>query len=136
MSISYPSPDTPDDRPLWQSLLRGWKGACPNCGRGRLFGRYLKVKDSCGGCGTAFHHHQSDDAPPYFTILIVGHVVLPGLVMTERLLHPEMWIQMALWPAVTLALTLLLLPRTKGAVIALQWSRRMHGFSDVAEART
>jgi uncharacterized protein (DUF983 family) len=28
----------------------------------------------------------------------------------------------------TVAMTLWLLPRVKGAFVALQWSRRMHGF--------
>ncbi|MDP4824100.1 MAG: DUF983 domain-containing protein, partial [Aestuariivirgaceae bacterium] len=34
----------------------------------------------------------------------------------------------ALWLPLTLILSLTLLPVTKGAVIAAQWAKRMHGF--------
>jgi uncharacterized protein (DUF983 family) len=101
-----------------------------------LFAKYLKVNNACGDCGTELHHHQADDAPPYLTILIVGHVVLPGLVMTERLYHPETWVHYALWPALTVGLALTLLPRIKGTVIALQWAQRMHGFGNNPGANT
>jgi uncharacterized protein (DUF983 family) len=36
----------------------------------------------------------------------------------------------AIWPALTLGLTLWLLPRVKGMVVAFQWAKRMHGFDD------
>jgi uncharacterized protein (DUF983 family) len=36
-----------------------------------------------------------------------------------------------LWPTLTLALTLLLLPKFKGALVAYQWALRMHGFETV-----
>ena len=36
----------------------------------------------------------------------------------------------AAWPTVTLLLTLLLLPRIKGAIVGMQWALQMHGFGD------
>jgi uncharacterized protein (DUF983 family) len=38
------------------------------------------------------------------------------------------WLHAVVWPPLTLALSLLLLPRFKGALIAYQWALRMHGF--------
>jgi uncharacterized protein (DUF983 family) len=38
------------------------------------------------------------------------------------------WLQMLVWPMITLILALLLLQPVKGAIIALQWALRMHGF--------
>ena len=60
------------------ALKRGFLQRCPACGRGRLFGRFLKVADRCRACGTEFHHHRADDFPPYIVMLIVGHVVVYG----------------------------------------------------------
>jgi hypothetical protein len=37
-------------------------------------------------------------------------------------------VQAAVWLPLTLILTLLLLPRVKGALIGLQWALYMHGF--------
>lgn len=110
-------------------MKRGFLGQCPNCGEGRMFGSYLKVNATCPSCGEALHHHRADDAPPYFTILIVGHVIgALMLAVEERNDTLPLWLHAAVWPALTLALCLLLLPRVKGALIGLQWALRMHGF--------
>lgn len=123
----------PDERSPWASLGRGFRQLCPVCGRAKLYRRYLKVRDECPNCNAELHHQRADDAPPYLTIFIVGHLVIPGLVLTERLLHPPLWVQMSLWPALALGLTLILLPRVKGAVVGLQWAKRMHGFEGAAK---
>lgn len=125
---------TEDKRSKWLSVKRGFAGRCPQCGVGRLFKGYLKVNDECPHCGEELHHHRADDAPPYFTITIVGHIVVPGLLVVEQVWLPPMWVQFAIWIPITLLLTLVLLPRVKGALIGLQWALRMHGFSDPDDA--
>jgi len=32
-------------------LKRGARGRCPNCGRGKLFRAYLKIRPTCEVCG-------------------------------------------------------------------------------------
>ncbi|MEQ9526790.1 MAG: DUF983 domain-containing protein [Parvibaculaceae bacterium] len=120
-------------RPALQSIARGFGGACPSCGLGRLFHRFLKVSDNCPECGEAFHHHQADDAPPYFTIMIVGHIVVPMMLWLELNHLPPLWVHAILWPALTLVLSLWFLPRLKGAIVGWQWALRMHGFGDEPE---
>ena len=93
-----------------------------------MFGAYLKVNDCCPQCGEALHHHRADDAPPYFTMLIVGHIVVGAMLTVEMNFSPPMWMQMAAWPVIAIALCLLLLPVIKGTLIGLQWAMRMHGF--------
>ena len=115
-------------RPLAGAMLRGAALTCPACGRGRLFGAYLKVTHTCPACEAELHHHRADDAPPYFTIVIVGHIIVAGALALERALSPASWMHFVLWIPLTLALSLLLLPRIKGALIGLQWANRMHGF--------
>ena len=115
-------------RPLGLALRRGLMLRCPACGEGRLFRKFLKVTDRCHNCSEALFHHRADDAPPYFTILIVGHVVVPIMLAIELAYMPPLWVHMTVWPTVTLLLSLALLPRIKGAVIGWQWAARMHGF--------
>lgn len=132
-----PSPGTADppdksldapERPLGPALLRGWRRRCPNCGGGPMMGGYVTVRPSCASCGEAFHHHRADDAPAWTTILIVGHVIVSLLLFVETNFSPPLWVHWAVWPTLTLAMSIWLLPRLKGMIVAFQWSRRMHGF--------
>lgn len=118
-------------RPAFPAILRGFGGHCPACGTGSLFRRFLKVTDSCAHCGEELHHHEADDAPPYFTIMIVGHIVVPLMLWVELAYLPPLWIHALVWPALTLVLSLWLLPRVKGSVVGWQWALRMHGFDGV-----
>ncbi|SEN60570.1 Uncharacterized conserved protein, DUF983 family [Gemmobacter aquatilis] len=117
-----------DDRPLRPALLRGWRRRCPNCGSGPLLRGYLKVRESCPVCGEALHHQRADDGPAYMTILIVGHIVGPMVLWAFVKWRPDPLVLTAVFSVATVALSLWLLPRLKGAFVALQWSRRMHGF--------
>jgi uncharacterized protein (DUF983 family) len=74
------------------------------------------------------HHQRADDAPPYFTIFIAGHIIVPLVLVVEKLWHPELLLQYALWLPATLLLVYWLMPRVKGATIGLQWALGMHGF--------
>ena len=116
------------ERPVGLAMRRGWRLRCPSCGNGRLFGKFLKVNPTCPACGEELHHQRADDAPPYFTILIVGHVVVPLMFWLERDYAPAEWVHAAIFLPLTTILSLYLLPRIKGALIGLQWARRMHGF--------
>lgn len=95
-----------------------------------MFRAYLKVADRCPACGEDLSHQRADDAPAYFTMVVVGHVVVGGVLALERALAPEAWLQLALWLPLTAAMTLWLLPRTKGSLVGLQWALRMHGFGN------
>lgn len=80
------------------------------------------MQRSCNGCGLEFAPYRADDAPAYFTIFVVGHIIVPSMLVLEQTLHPETWVHMALWVPLTLGLALALLPRIKGAVIGVQWA--------------
>lgn len=117
-----------EDRPLKPALLRGWRCRCPNCGQGKLLRSYLKVNDRCDHCGTELHHQRADDGPAYLTIIVVGHILAPLMLFIFANWDPD-----PVWTAIGLslgciALSLYLLPRLKGAFVAMQWAKRMHGF--------
>ncbi|MFA5898544.1 MAG: DUF983 domain-containing protein [Hyphomicrobium sp.] len=117
------------------ALMRGAAGRCPACGEGALFRKFLKVKDSCDVCGEELYHHRADDLPAYVVMSIVGHVVIGLLLWVETSFAPSLWVHVALWVPLTLALSLGLLQPVKGAIVALQWALRMHGFG-ARRART
>lgn len=115
-----------------QAVLRGAVCKCPACGNGRIFDGYLTVRPNCDACGEALHHHRADDAPPYFTIFLVGHIVIPLALAVEIAYRPDLWIHMALWLPLTLFSALFFLRPIKGALIGLQWGLYMHGFDPEA----
>jgi len=115
-------------RDMFAAMAQGFRCRCPNCGRGRLFRAFLKVIDYCPVCRTALHHQRADDAPPYFVILIVGHIVVPLALAVETAFAPPYWLHAVLWGPLTIALALALLQPVKGAIVAWQWAHYMHGF--------
>ncbi|MDH3195199.1 MAG: DUF983 domain-containing protein [Hyphomicrobiales bacterium] len=117
-----------DRRSPWLAIGRGLRTRCPACALGRLYKSYLKTDEICRNCGEELFHHRADDAPPWFTMLIVGHVLVALVLWTEIALSPPLWLHMLIWLPLTLVLSLLLLPMIKGAVLGLQWACRMHGF--------
>ncbi|TVV71872.1 DUF983 domain-containing protein [Sphingomonas solaris] len=118
-------------RPLRPALLRGFAGRCPKCGDARLFGRFLKPVASCPACGEDWSRHSADDFPAYIVIILLGHLLLPVVVEVNNLFSPGMVAQMILWPLCAGLLALAMIQPVKGAVIAFQWARRMHGFAPV-----
>ena len=117
-----------DQRPgLWLSLRRGLFGRCPNCGEGRLLAGYLKQVEACAACGEAFGHIRSDDAAPWLTILVVGHVTVPIALAVETSTDWPDWVSKTLWPGVALLLALLVLPRARSLFIAMIWATRAPG---------
>ena len=115
---ALPSTAAQPERPLGRAMARGARLRCPSCGKGRIFGSYLKVREACSACHEELHHHRA-----------VGHIVVPAILAVEMALAPPLWMHFAAWIPLTLAMTLLLLPMTKGALVGLQWSLRMHGFN-------
>src|SRR5262245_44000260 len=115
-------------RHVTRSLLRGFAERCPNCGKGSLLRAYLKVRDACPSCVQVRQQHRTDDAPAYFTVVVVGHVIVGGVLALERAWAPPSWVHLALWLPLSLVSSLWLLPRIKGALVGLQWALYMHGF--------
>ena len=119
----------PDERLLRPAMLRGWRRRCPNCGSGPMLKGYLQVRDTCPVCGEAMYHHRADDGPAYLTILIVGHIMAPSILFVFTSFRPEPMVLFTGFAIGCVALSLYLLPRLKGLMVAFQWARRMHGFA-------
>ena len=103
--------------PLWVALRRGMANRCPFCGEGRIFAGYLAVVPECSHCAAPLGLLRADDAPPYFTIFLAGHLLVPLVLMVEKAYQPPMWLHMVVWlPLFAIVCTLLLRP-IKGAVV-------------------
>ena len=103
--------------PAATMLKRGLRGRCPVCGKGRIFNGYLRVVDQCSACGTALGRVRADDAPPYFTIVLVGHFVIPLMLWLERAQTPPLWVHSAIFLPLTVGLALALIRPIKGATL-------------------
>ena len=102
-------------------VRRGLRLRCPQCGEGRLFGGFLKVK-GCEACGSDNTIYPSDDAPPYLTLFLVGHLIVPFMFWFDKAWAPALWVQFAIWLPLVAAVTLLTLPFMKGAVVGFAWA--------------
>ena len=120
----------PTERDLWPALRRGFARKCPNCGSGPLLSSYLKLRDTCPVCREDLSHARADDGPAYLTILIVGHLMAPLLHVAFVQFRPEPLVLFTIFAIGSIALSLYLLPRLKGAIVAFQWARLMHGFKE------
>jgi uncharacterized protein (DUF983 family) len=108
--------------PLFRSIGRGLAHRCPACGKGRLYGRYLKVQPDCAACGHPLKRYPADDGPAYLTILLVGHLIIAPL-----LFFPIIWRSPAHYSLPILlggltVVTLSALPRIKGGWIGLMYA--------------
>ena len=112
------------ERSAKTGMRRGLARRCPNCGEGALFSGFLKVEPTCAACGHDNGRYRSDDGPAYFTLLIVGHLLVAPLLAFRFIWT---W-DPALVLAVTLPLvgagTLATLAFVKGAFIGVQWGTR------------
>jgi uncharacterized protein (DUF983 family) len=82
-------------------------------------------------CHQELHHHKADDGPAYLTILIVGHLMAPLLHIVFVTWRPEPLVLFAIFGVGCVAISLYLLPRLKGVIVAIQWARCMYGFRKV-----
>jgi len=119
-----------EKRDIWAALKRGFRCRCPRCGQGKMFRAFLKTANNCSVCGLDITPHRADDLPAYLVIVIVGHVVVPTVLLIETNFSPPVWLQLSIYLPFTFFASLALLQPVKGAVVGLQWALHMHGFDE------
>ena len=95
---------------------------CGRCGKGKLFGKYLKFNDRCAHCDLDFSIADTADGPAFFVGFLIMILFAPFYFILPVVEAP--WpILILLW-AVLLSsmagLCLALLPRFKGVLFNLQ----------------
>ena len=109
---------------------RALLGRCPCCGQGKLMRSYLKQVENCSVCGESFGQIRADDAAPWATIIVVGHVFLP-LAFLINLAWMPTWAAMLSLAALFAGISLAILPRAKALFVAILWQTRAPGYKPV-----
>jgi uncharacterized protein (DUF983 family) len=106
--------------PLSTALGRGILGRCPACSQSHLFAGFLRIVRECASCyNTLLGTARADDAPPYFVIVIPGHIVIPMMLLTEKFDNPTNPQLTVIFMPLTLVLAVGLLRPVKGDVPAV-----------------
>ncbi len=107
------------------AIGRGLLGRCPSCGKSHLFNGYLRVVTNCAHCDAPLGLARADDAPPYFTIFLVGHIVIPLMMYVDRVQEPSTLTMSLIFLPMTLILSLVLLRPIKGGTVGLMVNLNM-----------
>ena len=100
------------------------RGACPRCGRGRLFGGLLGVVERCAECGLDLRGNDAGDGPAVFVILGLGALIMIGVFWVEFRFEPPWWVHVLIWGPLTFGASVWMLRVLKGWLIAQQYIHR------------
>ena len=121
--------DWPRQSPLDIAL----PGACPRCGRGRLFGGVLRVVDRCAVCDLDLRGNDAGDGPAVFVILGLGTLIMIGVFWVEFRFEPPWWVHVLLWRPITVGLAVWLLRVLKAWLVMQQYTHRSTGLDGAHE---
>lgn len=99
----------------------GLQGCFPRCGRGKLFDGFLKLKPHCSACGLDYAFADAGDGPAVFVMLIVGFLIIGLALWFDSVFAPPVWLHALIWLPLTVILSLVLLRKLKGIMVALQY---------------
>ncbi|MEQ9505409.1 MAG: DUF983 domain-containing protein [Hyphomonas sp.] len=110
--------------PALVAVLRGLRGRCPDCGRGKLFVGYLKQAGACDACGARTGEIEAEDGPPWLTVLLLGPLLAALTFISARQEAWPLWARLVGLGAFAILAVLILLPRIKGGLIGALWGMR------------
>jgi uncharacterized protein (DUF983 family) len=111
-----------EKRDTRQALWRGAIGRCPRCGAGKLFDGYLAITDTCPACREPLGVYRAADGPAFFTITIVGLLLVPILGIGFVAFRPDPIMLLTATLVIATLLTFALLRVVKGAFVAFLWA--------------
>jgi uncharacterized protein (DUF983 family) len=107
--------------PRISPLVSGFKGACPRCGRGKLFQGYLTVASACSSCGLSYEFADNGDGAAWFVMLFTCIVGVGAILGVEVAYSPSVWVHVALAIPLLIVMPMLLLRPVKGVLLCQQW---------------
>jgi uncharacterized protein (DUF983 family) len=102
-------------------VATGLKGACPRCGRGRLFSGYLKVADRCDACGLSYDFADAGDGAAWFVMLVAGFLAVGTALVMEIVWQPSYWVHALIALPLAVGVPLILLRPAKAILICQQY---------------
>ena len=112
--------DAPDISPFRAGLTF----KCPNCGKGKLYSKYLYITENCDVCGVTLGELDTGDGPAVFVILVMGFAVVGLALVVEVKFSPSLWMHMGMWTPLILGGSLSMLPLLKSMMFAAQYRTR------------
>lgn len=106
---------------LTEPLAVAFSHRCPACGQASLYRGILTLKDKCPACDLDFSTHDVGDGPAFFTITLLGFVVVGLAFALEIYVHPPYWVHAVSVLLSMLVLTPLCLRFFKSYLIALKY---------------
>ncbi|MFY9629488.1 MAG: DUF983 domain-containing protein [Methylocystis sp.] len=110
----------PHVNPYWAGVT----GACPRCGKGKMFNGLLSVAQSCESCGLDFSFADTGDGPAIFVMLFAGFFIVGLAAWVEIAYQPPYWMHALIFLPLSAIVCIGLLRPTKGLLIALQYYNR------------
>jgi len=83
--------------------------------------KYLKMNSRCAACGEDYASIKPDDIAPWLTVFVTGLIFQPLLLLVEVNFDFPMWPEIAAFLLLASAFAAVLLPISKGFVIAMLW---------------
>lgn len=99
------------------AVKRGLQRHCPHCDAPTLFAGYLRVAPHCPNCGAENGRHRVDDIASYFTVLLIGHILIAPALAIPFFWYIPLWASMSLFLTTMTVATLAALPFVKGGVV-------------------
>lgn len=94
---------------------------CPACENAGLYRGWLSIRPQCPACGLALTEHDVGDGPAFFTITLLGFVVVGLAFAAEIYFRPSYWVHGVIVLGALLVLTPLCLRFFKSYLIALKY---------------
>ena len=80
----------------------------------------LGIVDTCSHCDLVLKHHDAADGPTFFSLVVVGFLVIALAAFVEMRFEPALWIHAALWIPFTFIASIVCLRVFKTILITIE----------------
>jgi uncharacterized protein (DUF983 family) len=114
-------PDAPDALAHPSPIAIAFSHRCPACGVGRLYQSLLTLRSHCNHCNLDLREHDVGDGPAFFSITLLGFVVVGLAFALEIAYRPPYWVHALVVGGLMALLTPLCLRFFKSYLVALKY---------------
>ncbi|HEV2515826.1 MAG TPA: DUF983 domain-containing protein [Devosia sp.] len=114
-----------DAHRIWPAIRRGLVCRCPNCGKAKLFVRFIEQADRCAACGEPLGQYNAGLLLPFIVIMIVAHVLILVMLAMEVSGRANPLVYLSVLIPLSIMVPLAMLRPVKGAIIGILWARQL-----------
>ena len=110
---------------LWRALGRGVLRKCPNCGRGPVFARWVRMRHDCPVCGLVYLRNQGDTWA--FLVIMDRIPIAIGLILVVFFgVRGFDWVTGTLFFSALVIPLIVTMPHRQGVAVALNYLSRVY----------